>query len=142
MSQNVHVTRPRHRRTRSLDSTDSLERLEARQQYRQQFLAIRAKFNNDQALPSTHKPRAVRSLPPASQNREDNAGSLEISNAKLLLFLQLMKLTLGVHYLIPRKHHLSLQVKSLMQKQYLSQMRSHVLSHQLVESFKGSHLKL
>ena len=79
------MTRPRHRRTRSLDSTDSLERLEARQQYRQQFLAIRAKFNNDQALPSTHKPRAVRSLPPACQNHEDNAGSLEISNAKLLL---------------------------------------------------------
>jgi hypothetical protein len=80
----VNVTRPRYRRTRSLDSTDSLERLEARQQYRQQFLAIRAKFNRDQALPSTPKPRAVRSLPPVSQYREYNASSLETANAVLL----------------------------------------------------------
>jgi len=73
MSQNVHVTRPRLHRTRSVDSADSLERLEAHQQYRQQFVATRAKLNHDQALPSTPKPRAVRSWPPASQNYEDNA---------------------------------------------------------------------
>jgi len=73
MSQNVHVTRPRLHRTRSLDSADSLERLEAHQQYRQQFVATRAKLNHDQALPSAPKPRAVRSWPPACQNYEDNA---------------------------------------------------------------------
>jgi len=72
MSQNAHETRPRHHRTRSLDSADSLERLEALQLY-SQFVATRAKLNHDQTLPSTQKPRAVRSLPPASQNYEDNA---------------------------------------------------------------------
>jgi hypothetical protein len=79
------MTRPRHRRTRSLDSADSLERLEAHQQYRQQFLATRAKFNHNQALSSTPKPRAVKSLPPASQNHEANAYSFKISNANVLL---------------------------------------------------------
>jgi len=73
MSQDVHVTRPRHHRTHSLDSTDSLESLEAHQQYRQQSVATRAKLDCDQALPSTPKPQAVRSWPPASQNYEDNA---------------------------------------------------------------------
>lgn len=72
MSQNMNVTRPRYRRTHSLDSTDSLESLEA-QYYRQQFLATRAKFNHDQVLPSTPKPRAVRTWPSASQNHRDNA---------------------------------------------------------------------
>ena len=67
------MTRPRHRRTCSIDSTDSLESLEAHQQYRQQFVATAAKLNHDQALPSTPKPQAVRSWSPASQNYEDNA---------------------------------------------------------------------
>lgn len=66
------MTRPRHHHTRSLDSTDSLERLEAHQQDRQ-FVPTGAKLNHDQALPSTPKPRVVRSWPPASQNYEDNA---------------------------------------------------------------------
>ena len=67
------MTRPRYHRTHSLDSADSLERLEAHQYYRQQFLATRAKFNHDEALPSTLKPRAVRIWPSASQNHRDNA---------------------------------------------------------------------
>jgi hypothetical protein len=63
----------------SFDSTDSLERLEAPQQYGQQFLETTANFDHDQAmpstpaLPSTPAPQAVRSWPPASQDHEDNA---------------------------------------------------------------------
>lgn len=56
-----------------------MERLEANQQYRQQFVPTTAKLNHDQALPSTPEPRAVRSWPPASQNYEDNAQLLLVS---------------------------------------------------------------
>jgi hypothetical protein len=75
MDQKARATRPQYHRerSRSLESTDSLEMLEAYQQNRQQFVPTTAELNHDQALPSTPKPQAVSSYPPASQNYEDNA---------------------------------------------------------------------
>jgi len=77
MNHNARATRPHYHRTRSrsrsLDSTDSLEMLEAYQQYRQQFVPTTAELTHDQALPSTPKPQVVSSCPPASQNYEDIA---------------------------------------------------------------------
>lgn len=81
MNRNAHATRQHyhHTRSRSLDSTDSLEMLEAYQQYKQQFVPTTAGLNHDQALPSTPQPQAVSSCSPASQNYK--------SNAQLLLVL-------------------------------------------------------
>jgi len=81
MNQSARSTRPHYHRTGSwsLDLTDSPEMLEDHQQYNQQFVPTTAELDHDQALPSTPKPQAVSSCPPASQYYEDNAQLLLVA---------------------------------------------------------------
>lgn len=78
----MNPTRPGHRRTRSLDLTDSLERLEAQHQQRQQFIKARAKFIRTQA------PQTVKALLSVSDNGKNDADNVLISTEKLLFVPQ------------------------------------------------------
>lgn len=83
MSQNLNMSRPEHRRSRSLDLGDSMGWMEAPQQSRRRLFENTAKFNRTQPLPPLQKPQRVQSLS-VSHNGKHDAGSILFSAAKFI----------------------------------------------------------
>lgn len=70
-----------HRRTRSLDLTDSLDRIEMLRKRRQHFLENRAKFNQNEYPASVSKPQLIKSSSLIQANDEsDSTRTLPVSS--------------------------------------------------------------
>ena len=75
-------SRPTHRRSRSLDLTDSLNRIEQLRKRRQQFLEDKAKYNQNENPNSVSKPYLIKSSPfPPSNEVIKSANSLPIPDS-------------------------------------------------------------
>ncbi|PSN44993.1 hypothetical protein C0J52_05465 [Blattella germanica] len=76
------TNRSSHRRTRSLDLQDSLQRIEALRQRRQQFLDNRAKFNVKQSPPSQTPPPVPRARPQLTKTSSFTQATDQLDSAE------------------------------------------------------------